>query len=155
MGWHLDLLLRHFCVFFLFSVTFRYGVSGAHWDSGNAWGNGCWGRPCGSSPGCFLPIGILLRPRIPGPLVTFRRIGRFGPATRVCGLRSKFHFPEFRAERCTVQILHFLISGFESVACQGCVHAERDSGRPQSSQAVGTKRRRSDKAMIYLSIVFD
>ena len=42
VGWHLDPLLPLFCYFLLFVlfVTSRYGISGAHWDSGSAGGTG-------------------------------------------------------------------------------------------------------------------
>ena len=89
-------------------------------------GNGRWGRPCSSSPGCFFANWHLAAAHHGGPVVTFRPMGRFGPATRICGFRSKYHF---RAGRCTVQIRHFQFSGLGSVACQGCVHAERERQR--------------------------
>ena len=68
-----------FCSF----VTCRYGISGAHWDSGNAGRDGRWTRPCSESPGWVVPIGISLRPTNLGPAVTFRPMVRLGPTTRV------------------------------------------------------------------------
>ena len=102
VGWHLDSLLLHF--FFVFSsvCSFCHLAVRDQWCPLGEWkrrGDGRGTRPCSSFPGWFLPIGILLRPRIAGPLVTSRPMGRFGPTMRF-PIQIEVPFPS-RALRCS------------------------------------------------------